>query len=293
MSTELDEAKLWYATAPDFDSYPEMLDAFHKHMLALASLPQQDAGEDRYTGEWENGFFVCRDMSKPEGSRIFYMSPESEAVWIERLNAAFAAGRSVPSEYVMSNVRPAVAWFAEQMEAALRRNDHKGGWAGMDHETLLMRCGDEMVELKHCWNLGNGAQVKGDKHIVAEAADVANFAMMIADNYGSRIGDALLAVPSPVGQAATVEQVLEEIQRWTWDHFKIQNKAMFENMRERLDPLFTHPPKAVVLTDENIKTIVAITFPNDTQTESIRGMEDGFAKGLRYARDNGYLSPKP
>ena len=112
------------------------------------------------------------------------------------------ACRSVPSEYVMSNVRPAVAWFAEQMEAALRRNDHKGGWAGMDHETLLMRCGDEMVELKHCWNLGNGAQVKGDKHIVAEAADVANFAMMIADNYGSRIGDALLAVPSRPGEIA-------------------------------------------------------------------------------------------
>lgn len=118
------------------------------------------------------------------------------------------AGRSVPSEYVMSNVRPAVAWFAEQMEAALRRNDHKGGWAGMDHETLLMRCGDEMVELKHCWNLGNGAQVKGDKHIVSEAADVANFAMMIADNYGSRIGDARLAVPSPVGQAQQDSDVL-------------------------------------------------------------------------------------
>lgn len=45
-----------------------------------------------YTGTWENGYYVCRDTRLPDGNKIFLMSPTSEAGWIDRLNAAYAAG---------------------------------------------------------------------------------------------------------------------------------------------------------------------------------------------------------
>lgn len=46
-------------------------------------------------------------------------------------------------------VRPAVAWFAQQMEAALRRNDHKGGWGNCHDDFLWQRLGSEREELRH------------------------------------------------------------------------------------------------------------------------------------------------
>jgi hypothetical protein len=50
--------------------------------------------EQPYTGEWKDGFFVCRNLLLPEGNQIFMLSPQSESGWIERLNAAFAAGQA-------------------------------------------------------------------------------------------------------------------------------------------------------------------------------------------------------
>lgn len=74
-------------------------------------------------------------------------------------------------------LRPEVRWFAEQMELALRRNDHKGGWQDCDYEYLSDRLRDETLELE-------GAVFGGglNEAIINEAVDVANFAMMIADN---------------------------------------------------------------------------------------------------------------
>jgi hypothetical protein len=78
-------------------------------------------------------------------------------------------------------LRPVVQWFAEQMELQLRANDHKGGWAGDSTESLLDRLDEEVAELREC----------SSKREIEEAADVANFAMMIADQSveGQRIGD--------------------------------------------------------------------------------------------------------
>lgn len=84
--------------------------------------------------------------------------------------------------------RASVLWFAEQMELALRRNDHKGGWGAMSQEVLVARCGDEVVELRQCWDGLTGKQVRGSSDIIAEAADVANFAMMVADLSGPKHG---------------------------------------------------------------------------------------------------------
>lgn len=77
--------------------------------------------------------------------------------------------------------RREVRTFAERMERALRANEHKGGWQAMAPEQLYLRVIEELDELlkEIQWN--------GDpEKIAAEAADAANFLMMIADNVTRR-----------------------------------------------------------------------------------------------------------
>lgn len=75
----------------------------------------------------------------------------------------------------VERVRESVRWFAEQMERKLKLNDHKLGWKSCRMEYLTKRLGDECGELRR-------AVVKNeDARVIDEAADVANFAMMIAD----------------------------------------------------------------------------------------------------------------
>lgn len=35
--------------------------------------------------------------------------------------------------------RPAVVWFAQQMETKLQENDHKAGWAGLSDAWIMNR----------------------------------------------------------------------------------------------------------------------------------------------------------
>lgn len=75
---------------------------------------------------------------------------------------------------------PIVLAFARRMEAKLEKNRHKGnreGWLNMSTSALMKRLGQEMLELiDACARPGLDAQV-----VIDEAADVANFAMMVAD----------------------------------------------------------------------------------------------------------------
>lgn len=73
-------------------------------------------------------------------------------------------------------LRPVVAAFAEAMELKLRENDHKGHWRYCSGTYLFNRLRGEVNEL---------SRAPADQRL-AEAADVANFAMMIADNARSR-----------------------------------------------------------------------------------------------------------
>lgn len=73
-------------------------------------------------------------------------------------------------------MRDQVKWFAEQMEAKLQENDHKGGWENCSVEYLLNRLNEEAQELFYATETPNSMET-----IIREAADVANFAMMIAD----------------------------------------------------------------------------------------------------------------
>jgi NTP pyrophosphatase (non-canonical NTP hydrolase) len=76
----------------------------------------------------------------------------------------------------MNQPRAEVAWFAEQMELKLRENDHKPHWRGSDIEYLHKRLQEEVDELMYELH-----SPLNEERVVKEAADVANFAMMIAD----------------------------------------------------------------------------------------------------------------
>jgi hypothetical protein len=73
----------------------------------------------------------------------------------------------------ITQLRPEVLWFAMQMEAQLRANDHKPGWKEDSIGALMERLFEEAHELDQSLN---------PIQTIKEAADVANFAMMIADN---------------------------------------------------------------------------------------------------------------
>ena len=97
-------------------------------------------------------------------------------------------------------LRPEVAAFAQLMEAKLRENDCKGGWKDEQTSYLSRRCGNELEELRAAiqrqrkeWMTGF-PPVSAEKRealrvdVGREAADVANFAMMIADVCGALRG---------------------------------------------------------------------------------------------------------
>jgi NTP pyrophosphatase (non-canonical NTP hydrolase) len=74
------------------------------------------------------------------------------------------------------DVRTEVARFALAMEAKLRANDHKRPWRYCPLQYLSMRLTQERRELVDA--------IAARKDVIGECADVANFAMMIADKVG-------------------------------------------------------------------------------------------------------------
>jgi len=86
----------------------------------------------------------------------------------------------------MIEVREEVMWFTKQMEKKLLENDHKGGWEHCSNIMLLARLFEESEELDYALGHPNSLgytrrQVSSVEDSISEAADVANFAMMIAD----------------------------------------------------------------------------------------------------------------
>lgn len=93
----------------------------------------------------------------------------------------------------MGEWRPEVRAFADLMEAQLRANDHKPGWKDDTDLDLFERLGQESAELLAALRRNAKRLMWGDSWVMedtvprvgAEAADVANFAMMIADVCGA------------------------------------------------------------------------------------------------------------
>lgn len=88
--------------------------------------------------------------------------------------------------------RPVVRVFSEVMELQLQANDHKPGWEHEEPINLLTRAHHELDELAAAIeNLScseeDESPLTHDEYvanIVTEAADVANFCMMVADIFG-------------------------------------------------------------------------------------------------------------
>ncbi len=97
-----------------------------------------------------------------------------------------------------SPTKPYVLAFGERMEGKLALNRHKGnreGWINDDPEALLKRLREETRELEIAMNVAKVRMWEGKSNashaaddVANEAADIANFAMMIADWYSARVG---------------------------------------------------------------------------------------------------------
>lgn len=72
--------------------------------------------------------------------------------------------------------------FFDRMQEKLDENSHKGnGWLDCSQQHLLTRIRQETKELKEAIESGADPET-----VEREAADVANFCFMIADNYRDR-----------------------------------------------------------------------------------------------------------
>lgn len=95
------------------------------------------------------------------------------------------------SEKVME-CRQEVKDFAVLMEQKLRKNDHKKHWKNCNQEYLLTRLDEEVKELHDCFFFYSPGELnflmdgQHEDRIPGEAVDVANFAMMLWDNFGDR-----------------------------------------------------------------------------------------------------------
>ena len=78
---------------------------------------------------------------------------------------------------LVKDIRHEVLWFARQMEIKLKENDHKSDYRNESLQYLSMRLTQERKELTEA--LKSRDQIK----IIRECADIANFAMMIADQF--------------------------------------------------------------------------------------------------------------
>lgn len=80
--------------------------------------------------------------------------------------------------------------FQGVMFEKLAANRHKGGWSQDTIARLLERLEGELVELRQALDTWSKAppvtskEEEAARKVAREAADVANFAMMIADNVG-------------------------------------------------------------------------------------------------------------
>ena len=75
------------------------------------------------------------------------------------------------------NDRKSVKWFSHLMILKLQKNRHKAHWSKATCSYLFSRLKEEVHELEDSFDGNVTAE------ILSECADVANFAMMIADNY--------------------------------------------------------------------------------------------------------------
>lgn len=135
----------------------------------------------------------CEDMEKAIARcrnlilRLKELVPFDGQVFADEWNEAATALASLApaaSSNKPSPTQPYVDAFAAEMEKKLAKNRHKGdreGWLKDTPRALFERLIQEVDELHSALADGTDAE-----SVLSEAADVANFAMMIADTYAAR-----------------------------------------------------------------------------------------------------------
>ena len=81
------------------------------------------------------------------------------------------------------SIRDEVQQFMKAMEERLRANDHKTGWSNKSQIELFRRLTEEVGKLS---TYLFGTHDEKEFSITRKAANAANFAMMIADNWGAK-----------------------------------------------------------------------------------------------------------
>lgn len=88
--------------------------------------------------------------------------------------------RERTEEHPLADVRPAVAWFAAQMEEQLKKNDFKEGWYNCDPNFLKYKLESKAGSFED--NVLHHGLAIGSHPVAAitEAAHIGNYAMMVA-----------------------------------------------------------------------------------------------------------------
>lgn len=107
----------------------------------------------------------------------------SDAIYIGKITQEVQKFR----QSILGEIRQEILWFAKQMEEKLKANDHKPGWKDDSFDVLLERLKEECLELRSTVYFGLEKGLCNESEVVKEAVDVANFAMMIADNAANRL----------------------------------------------------------------------------------------------------------
>ena len=102
--------------------------------------------------------------------------PDIGAEDVERVRGTTERTLGVSETSSGGPIRHEVEVMAHAMEHKLRENDHKGGWELVSIDELFDLLIGEVDELREAIRCGNFID------IMLEAADVANYAMMIAWN---------------------------------------------------------------------------------------------------------------
>jgi len=114
---------------------------------------------------------------------VYVVNPNGYVGSSTKSEIQLARNLGLPVEFLFvreNDVNESVNDFAEYMKAKLHDNSHKSGWRDVYDHTLIVGLKDEIIELEEALEKG----ISND--IVYECADVANFAMMIADNRNRR-----------------------------------------------------------------------------------------------------------
>lgn len=116
------------------------------------------------------------------GGQAQYIGGPGQPLSMQHVDPRATDGTEAPLEgqTEIDVIRPEVLAFAKVMEQKLRENEHKGGWRNDSTWALLARLREEVGEMYDVLSSPIDPVVVG-----REAADVANFAMMIADNAGA------------------------------------------------------------------------------------------------------------